>query len=46
MFVIEQGVEMGRSSFISLGIEIENGALHAATIGGSAVIVSNGAIDL
>jgi trans-2,3-dihydro-3-hydroxyanthranilate isomerase len=46
MFVIEQGVEMGRPSFISLGIEIENGALHAATIGGSAVIVSNGAIDL
>ena len=46
MFVIEQGVEMGRPSFISLGIEVENGALHAATIGGSAVIVSNGAIDL
>ena len=46
MFVIEQGLEMGRPSFISLGIEIENGALRAATIGGSAVIVSNGAIDL
>jgi trans-2,3-dihydro-3-hydroxyanthranilate isomerase len=46
MFVIEQGVEMGRPSFISLGIEVENGALRAATIGGSAVIVSNGAIDL
>ena len=46
MFVIEQGLEMGRPSFISLGIEVENGALRAATIGGSAVIVSNGAIDL
>src|SRR3984957_8200863 len=46
MFVIEQGVEMGRPSFISLGIEVENGGLRSATIGGSAVIVSNGAIDL
>jgi trans-2,3-dihydro-3-hydroxyanthranilate isomerase len=46
MFVIEQGVEMGRPSFISLGIEVERGALRSATIGGSAVIVSQGSIDL
>ncbi len=46
MFVIEQGLEMGRPSFISLGLDVENGALRAATIGGSAVIVSNGVIDL
>jgi trans-2,3-dihydro-3-hydroxyanthranilate isomerase len=46
MFVIEQGLEMGRPSFISLGIDVEHGALRSATIGGSAVIVSNGAIDL
>ena len=46
MFVIEQGFEMGRPSFISLGMEVEGGALRSATIGGSAVIVSQGAIDL
>jgi len=46
MFVIEQGLEMGRPSFISLGIDVEYGALGAATIGGSAVIVAQGAIDI
>jgi trans-2,3-dihydro-3-hydroxyanthranilate isomerase len=46
MFVVEQGLEMGRPSFISLGIVVENGALASATIGGSAVIVSQGALDL
>jgi trans-2,3-dihydro-3-hydroxyanthranilate isomerase len=46
MFVIEQGFEMGRPSFISLGLDVENGALASATIGGSAVIVAQGAIDL
>jgi trans-2,3-dihydro-3-hydroxyanthranilate isomerase len=46
MFVIEQGLEMGRPSFISLGLLVENGALASATIGGSAVLVSQGTIDL
>jgi trans-2,3-dihydro-3-hydroxyanthranilate isomerase len=46
VFVIEQGFEMGRPSLISLGLEIEKGALVSATIGGSAVIVSQGAINL
>jgi trans-2,3-dihydro-3-hydroxyanthranilate isomerase len=46
MFVIEQGLEMGRPSYISLGIDVEDGALVSATIGGSAVIVAQGAIDL
>jgi len=46
MFIIEQGMEMGRPSYISLGIDIERGALRSATIGGSAVIVSQGAVDL
>jgi trans-2,3-dihydro-3-hydroxyanthranilate isomerase len=46
MFVIEQGIEMGRPSFISLGLSVENGALASATIGGSAVLVSQGTIDL
>jgi trans-2,3-dihydro-3-hydroxyanthranilate isomerase len=45
MFIIEQGLEMGRPSFISLGLDVLDGALSSATIGGSAVIVSNGAID-
>ena len=43
---IEQGVEMGRPSFIALGLEVEGGALRAATIGGSAVIVSEGVLHL
>jgi trans-2,3-dihydro-3-hydroxyanthranilate isomerase len=46
MFVIEQGVEMGRPSFISLAIEVEKGELLSATIGGSAVIVAQGAIEI
>jgi trans-2,3-dihydro-3-hydroxyanthranilate isomerase len=43
-YVIEQGFEMGRPSLISLGLEVEDGQLRAATIGGSAVIVSQGTI--
>jgi len=46
MYVIEQGFEMGRPSLISLGLEVENGALRSATIGGAAVIVSQGTINL
>ena len=46
VLVIEQGYEMGRPSRITLGLEIETGLLRAASIGGPAVIVSNGALDL
>jgi len=46
MFVIEQGLEMGRPSFISLGLELDGGALGSATIGGAAVMVAQGVIDL
>ncbi len=42
MLMIEQGVEMGRPSLISLGMVVEGGQLQSATIGGSAVIVSEG----
>ena len=42
---IEQGVEMGRPSFISLGLKVEGGQLQDATIGGSAVIVSKGTLE-
>ena len=43
---IEQGFEMGRPSLIVLGLTIEAGALTAATIGGSVVLVSSGSLDL
>jgi trans-2,3-dihydro-3-hydroxyanthranilate isomerase len=46
VLVIEQGFEMGRASLITLGIAVEDGLLRSATIGGSAVIVANGALDL
>jgi trans-2,3-dihydro-3-hydroxyanthranilate isomerase len=38
--------EMGRPSLIALGLVIENGAIVSATIGGSVVLVSSGALDL
>ena len=44
--VIDQGVEMGRPSRIALGLEVEGGVLTSATIGGSAVIVGEGTLDL
>jgi trans-2,3-dihydro-3-hydroxyanthranilate isomerase len=44
--VIEQGVEMGRPSEIALQLVIENGALASAEIGGHAVIVSRGEIEV
>ncbi len=45
-FVIEQGIEMGRPSRIDLMMEIENGVLVGAEIGGAAVIVSDGNLYL
>jgi len=44
--VIEQGYEMGRPSEIVLDLDIEGGALRAARIGGGAVIVASGTIDI
>lgn len=44
-FVIEQGYEMGRPSQIELGMTVEGGALTRATIGGSAIVVSDGHIE-
>jgi len=46
LIVIEQGVEMGRPSLILLGLTIESGMLQSATIGGPAVIIGQGSIDL
>ncbi|NBU14846.1 MAG: PhzF family phenazine biosynthesis protein [Alphaproteobacteria bacterium] len=42
--VIEQGYAMGRPSHITLEMDIAKGALAAARIGGSAVIVSEGSL--
>jgi trans-2,3-dihydro-3-hydroxyanthranilate isomerase len=44
--IIAQGVEMGRPSEIVLTLEVEKGILQGATIGGTAVIVSEGTIDI
>jgi trans-2,3-dihydro-3-hydroxyanthranilate isomerase len=44
--IIMQGVEMGRPSEIVLTLDVEHGLLREATIGGGAVIVSEGTIDL
>ncbi|RYC33440.1 PhzF family phenazine biosynthesis protein [Lichenibacterium minor] len=43
---IRQGVAMGRPSLIGLGLEVEGGALVSASIGGGAVILCDGTIDL
>ena len=44
-FVIEQGYEIGRPSQIELGMNVQGGTLTRATIGGSAIIVSDGHIE-
>jgi len=46
LLLIEQGFEIGRPSRIALGLEIEAGRIRAASIGGAAVIVSNGVLEL
>lgn len=44
--IIEQGFEMGRPSLITLSLEVEGGRLKAARIGGSAVRVSEGTMEV
>ncbi|MFN3892284.1 MAG: PhzF family phenazine biosynthesis protein [Beijerinckiaceae bacterium] len=44
--IVEQGFAMGRPSLINLGMRVEAGQLVSATIGGAAVIVTEGSIDL
>lgn len=43
-FAIEQGYEMGRPSVIEVGIVMRGGALQSATVGGHAVVVTEGTI--
>lgn len=42
---IEQGLEMGRPSLITLEIEVEEGVLVSGRIGGHAVVFAHGEID-
>lgn len=42
---IEQGYEMGRPSVIDLALTMRGGKLAAATVGGGAVVVTEGAIE-
>lgn len=44
--VIEQGFEMGRPSLINLEIDVEGGAIAAARIGGDAVVVAEGTLEI
>ena len=44
-FRIEQGVEMGRPSLITLKIVMKDGAMAAGTIGGNAVFFAKGTIE-
>lgn len=44
--LIHQGFAMGRPSIITLGLEIEGGVLTSASIGGGAVVVAQGTVDL
>ena len=44
--VIEQGLEMGRPSLIELSLTVEGGKLTSARIGGHAVRVAEGEIEV
>lgn len=44
-FVIEQGFEMGRPSLIELRVAMRGNALISATVGGPAIIVTEGTIE-
>ncbi len=44
--VVWQGVAMGRPSHITLGLDIAGGRLESGSIGGQAVVVTEGTIDL
>jgi len=45
LVLIEQGFEMGRPSLILLTLTISGGKLTGASIGGGAVVVSEGTIE-
>ncbi|MCF6326111.1 MAG: PhzF family phenazine biosynthesis protein [Devosiaceae bacterium] len=45
-YFVEQGVDMGRASLIEMQVRKENGILIHAGIGGKAVLVGEGVLDL
>ncbi|WP_131114140.1 PhzF family phenazine biosynthesis protein [Lichenihabitans psoromatis] len=45
-FIIEQGFELGRPSLIELGLTLRDGRLVSASIGGTAIVVSHGTLEL
>jgi trans-2,3-dihydro-3-hydroxyanthranilate isomerase len=45
-FLIEQGYEMGRPSLIELQLTIGGGKLATASIGGQAIVVTEGTIEV
>lgn len=45
-YLIEQGYEMGRPSLIGLEIEMDGGAVAEGRIGGEAVLVARGSLDV
>lgn len=42
--VVEQGFEMGRPSFMTLGLDVERGRLVSASVGGGAVRIAEGTL--
>jgi trans-2,3-dihydro-3-hydroxyanthranilate isomerase len=44
--IVEQGVEMGRPSFIHLHIDVDGGEISNARIGGQAVRLASGTLDI
>ena len=45
-YVVEQGFEMGRESFLHIEVDKSHGSVSAIRVGGHAVLVSNGEIEL
>ena len=45
-FIIEQGYEMGRPSLIELQLTMRGGTLRLASIGGPAIVVTEGTIEV
>ena len=44
--LVRQGVAMGRPSTITLGLDITANRLESASIGGQAVVISEGTVEL
>lgn len=45
-YVIEQGVEMGRPSLIDLELDVAGGRIDGARIGGDAIVVARGSLEV